>query len=348
MTRLLLVTGDLPPGFVGGVASWVHDLALAATAAGHRVTVLGRAGRDRSTERSWDAAQPYTVRRAWGRSWNRWRAWWIDLAGRALLADCDAVVFATWPLAVRLAPRAARAGLPVGIAFHGSDLTRLAAPPPALTTACRSARALLPVSRFLAGELQRLGQGESGVLKTPLPMPLPPPPPHAGDFDRRGLLCVARLTPLKGVDRAIRLARQLEVPLTVIGDGPEERALRALAGPETRFLGRLDRVATLSAYERHRACCLLSRTDSDGSGAEGFGLTLVEAQARGCLALGCRTGGIPEATGPGLLLDDPDAPDLDRVRRFLTDARQPERARTWATTHHSGPLAVAALMEALA
>ncbi len=341
MSRWLIVTGDLPPAFVGGVASFVDDLARAAVEAGHQVTVLGRAarGHQRAAARAWDAAAPYAVRRALGRSWGRWQAGWINLAGGGLLSKVDRVVFATWPLAAQLGPRARDRGLPVAIHFHGSDLTRLAAPDRAFRAALGSASALLPVSDFLASELDRLGFQATGRMPMPLRLPSPASPPG----DRAGLLCVARLTPLKGVDRAIRLAQALGTTLTVIGDGPEQAALQALAGPETRFLGRLDRVRTLTAYDQHAACLLLSREDADGSGAEGLGLTLIEAQARGCGAIGCRTGGIPEATGPGLVLDDPDAPDLTAVRRYLADPQAPARGRAWVEERHGGARAVACI-----
>ncbi|MCK6504151.1 glycosyltransferase family 4 protein [Myxococcota bacterium] len=353
MTRWLLVTGDLPPTFTGGVASWVDDLAGALVAGGDTVTVLGRAGRggDRVAERTWDLARPYPVRRMWSRSFAQWQAWWVDLHGASLLRDADAVLFSTWPLACRLGPRARARGLPVGVAFHGSDLTRLAAPSPAFRAAVDAATALLPVSRFLAGELARLGAGPATVLPMPLPL-VDEPAPSTG---RRGLLTVARLTPLKGVDRAIRLAQALGEELVVIGDGPALPALRAAAGPETRFLGRLDRAQTRAWYRACRACLLLSRTDTDGGGAEGLGLTLLEAMAQGAVAVGSGTGGVPEAVGTGLVLPDatldrlplPAPAELDALRRLLDDPLAGAQAAAWVWAHHGPARARATLTAAL-
>jgi len=80
---------------------------------------------------------------------------------------------------------------------------------------------------------------------------------------------------------------------------------------------------------------LLPRADADGSGAEGFGLCLAEAAGLGVPAVGARTGGVPEAVGPGLVVDDPD--DLDRslgaVRSFL-DRRPGPAAHVWAAASH--------------
>lgn len=336
--RWLIVTGDLPPSFTGGVASWVEDLASALVEQGDVVTVLGRAGG--SADAAWDAARPFAVRRVPGRSWARWQHWWTDLWGRGLLSEVDAVVFSTWPLARRLGPAAQARALPVAIAFHGSDLTRLEAPPEGFGSALRGA-ALLPVSAFLSGELLRLGAPAGRVLPMPLRVPALPERP------RRGLLCVARLTPLKGVDRAIRLAQALGEPLSVIGEGPELDRLRAIAGPETDFLGRRDRSSTLEHMAGCAATLLLSRADADGRGAEGLGLTLIEAMSLGCRAIASPTGGLVEAVGPGLVLADPDAPDLAMVWAFLADAEAPERARRWARSAHGPHACVAVLREAI-
>jgi len=356
MSPWLLVSGDLPPTFTGGVASWVEDLARALVAGGHQVTVLGRAGPAQATaaEARWDQAQPFAVHRAWGRSWQRWGARWMDLRGRRLLDQVDHVVFATWPMASVLGPRARARGLPVAIAFHGSDLTRLPAPTHAFCRAIGAATALLPVSHFLGTELSRLNATATAVLPMPLPLPaasLPPIPLPATpasttpDHSRKGLLCVARLTRLKGVDRAISLAHALDQPLTVIGDGPQAHRLRESAGPDVHFTGRLDRAQTLAWYGRSRACLLLSRPDTDGSGAEGLGLTLLEAQARGAVAIGSMTGGIPEAVGSGLALSDCDHPDLGAIQRLLDDPAAGVQAARWVAQHH-GPDRARSVLEA--
>lgn len=317
--KWLLVTLDFPPTFIGGIASWVWDLAHALHEAGEAVTVLAKGpGEDHL---------PFPVVRMHGRSWSCWQGLWAALYAGPVGRDTT-VVAATWRLATVLAPFVRGRLL---VAAHGSDLSRLRGAPPAFRRVARRADGWLPVSRFLAGELARLGVPDA----QPLPWPLRVNAPRAAV--RHGLVCAARLTALKGIDRAIRLARSLDEPLTVVGDGPER-----FDAPDVRFTGRLDRTATLAELARARAAVLLPRVDADGTGAEGLGLVLLEAAALGTPAIGCRTGGVPEAVGPGLLVD-PDRPDLDAVRALLADPLAGERARAWVTATHNPTRTLAAL-----
>ena len=338
------MTLDFPPVYTGGIASWAEDLAQALHARGEAVTVLARATPDSAAE---DQARPYPVRRMPGRSWARRQGLWALLSGISRLRSPNTlrVLFATWPLATLLGPAAAAAGASVGVAFHGSDLTRLATPNPSFARVIGAAGALLPVSAFLAGELERLGAPMERVTVLPMPLPMPEVRSAPGD----ALLTVARLTPLKGVERAILLARRLGRPLVVVGEGPEEARLRAAAeGTDTTFLGRLSRadIQRIPAA----AALLLPRADADGSGAEGLGLTLIEAAARGLPTIGCDTGGVAEAVGEGLLIrcpDDPDEADLAAVRALLSDPSAGARARAWARLHHGPEACLSALDAAL-
>ncbi len=302
-----LVTMDFPP-MDGGIASWAADTAAALTAAGEEVRV-------------------YTPRRVgsvgttplWGRSWQTWGHVWVAAQVLPRLKSGDRVVAATWPLAVSLIGRA-----DVSAVFHGSDLTRTAAQPG--LDAVKRGAVLLPVSRFLGGLL--------AAPHTVLPMPLAPAPRAIpGD----ALLAIARLGPLKGVDRAIRLAARCGRPLTVVGDGPARSALELLArdlGVRATFTGRLARAGI--PWDGHHAAVLLSRTDSDGTGAEGFGLVLVEAAARGIPTVGSPVGGLPEAA-MAVLAD----PDVDPLPEFGAGAR--EAAVEFVAARHGPERAVRVL-----
>ncbi len=341
MSRWLLITQDFPPDFTGGIASWVVDLALALSQGGHDVTVLAR---HTGSTTAADAAWPFAVVRMRGRSWGAWQGTWAALSAWPRLDSQTRVICATWPLAQVLSGWLR--GATLGVAFHGSDLTRLRTAPPTLHRVARSAAALLPVSRFLASELRRLLPDQDLPI-TVLPMPIMPPCAPTAPR-RRELVVLARLTPLKGADRAIRIASALNVPLRIIGEGKALPALRAAAeGAPVTFTGRLPRAEALAHLERAGAILLLPRVDVDGTGAEGLGLCLIEAALRETPAIGCMTGGVPEAVGPGLLLADPDDPDLDAIRALLSDADAGLAARQHALRHHGPDAALAALLSAL-
>jgi glycosyltransferase involved in cell wall biosynthesis len=327
---------DLPPHTVGGVAAWTADAAAALAADGHAVILYGRHDGD---SRVWDAARPHAVVRMRGRAWMRRQALWASLAVGPRLRRGDHLLCATWPVSTALRPLAAALGVPLLVGAHGSELTTWAAAPAALLGLGPHAR-WLPVSGFLSGELDRLGGAGWRRVTAPMPLDLGPAP---ASRPRSGLVCLARDTPLKGLDRAISLARALGEPLRLVGaHGPCEAAV-----PGLHALGPLPRRAARAALADARAAVLLPRTRADGLGAEGLGLALLEAAAAGTPAIGCHTGGVPEAVGPGLLLDDPDDPDISRVHAWLARPGRGAEARAWVTAHH-GPAAFRdALREAL-
>jgi glycosyltransferase involved in cell wall biosynthesis len=338
--KWLLVTLDFPPSYVGGVAAWAWDLAHALAASGDRVTVLAQSS---PSARAHDQALPFEVVRMRGRSWARWQGTWAAVSGLTRLDAHTTVVAATWRLATGLARWTQRAGARLLVAGHGSDLTRLTGPDEGFQRVVKVAGRWLVVSAFLAGEARRLGVPHDRIRVLPMPLVLDDRPPRTG---RQGLVCVARLTGLKGVDRAARLAGALGSSLTVVGDGPARAALEAQTnGLPVRFLGRLERSAAIDQLRRAAAAVLLPRTVEDGSGAEGLGLCLLEAAAQGVPAIGCRTGGVPEAVGPGLILEDPDEPDLSTVRAFLADPQAGARARDWVRATH-GPAHCLAVLRA--
>ena len=78
--------------------------------------------------------------------------------------------------------------------------------------------------------------------------------------------------------------------------------------------------------------------------ASGAVLVLLEAASVGLPVVGCATGGVEEAVGPGLLLSWPDDPvrSAEEVRAWWS----PERgmaAREWVSAHHGVHRTVAAL-----
>jgi glycosyltransferase involved in cell wall biosynthesis len=93
---------------------------------------------------------------------------------------------------------------------------------------------------------------------------------------RPAILAVGRLVGYKGLDVLLRAAGQLEATVVIVGRGPEEGRLRALAGPHTVFAGRVSDDDLVAYYHACDVFCLPSVTI-----AEAFGIVLLEAMACG-------------------------------------------------------------------
>ena len=176
-------------------------------------------------------------------------------------------------------------------------------------------------SRLTAARIRRYFNREATVLH---------PPVETGRFSREPVgahyMVLAELMAHKRIDVAVRAFNELRLPLLVVGDGPESRKLRRIAGPTVTFTGRIsdERVAELLA--RTRALVVTA--------TEEFGIAAVEALAAGRPVLALGEGGVRESvvegeTGsffercePGVL--------ADAVRRFDPLAIDPRACRAAA------------------
>jgi glycosyltransferase involved in cell wall biosynthesis len=153
-------------------------------------------------------------------------------------------------------------------------------------------------------------------------------------------LVVSALVPYKGVERAIRVCAARGAPLRVVGSGPDEGRIRALAGAGTRIDGWLSDEALRDAYRGCRA--LIQAHEED------FGIAPVEALAAGRPVVALRKGGASEivTSACGVLYDDPTDAGLDAAlsafesrafdpaalrRRALDFSREAYRARMTET-----------------
>jgi glycosyltransferase involved in cell wall biosynthesis len=97
---------------------------------------------------------------------------------------------------------------------------------------------------------------------------------------------VSELMAHKDIDVAIEAFNNLRLPLIVIGDGPDSRRLRKLAGPTIHFSGRLPDHAVAEIVQGARALIMTA--------VEEFGIVSVEAQAAGRPVIARRGGGALE------------------------------------------------------
>jgi glycosyltransferase involved in cell wall biosynthesis len=121
---------------------------------------------------------------------------------------------------------------------------------------------------------------------------------------------LAELMPHKRIDVAVRAFTRLRRPLTVIGDGPDARRLRRLAGPTVRFTGRIGDEEVAARLARARALVVTA--------TEEFGIAAVEAQAAGRPVLALSDGGVRETVVEGVTGAFFDAPDPDALAAAVT------------------------------
>jgi glycosyltransferase involved in cell wall biosynthesis len=110
----------------------------------------------------------------------------------------------------------------------------------------------------------------------------------------QSFLISGRQTPYKRFDLAIQACNQLKLPLSVIGDGPDNTRLHKLAGTTVSFLGRLPDDEQEKVFANSSALIF--------PGLDDFGITPVEAMAAGTPVIAYQAGGaldyiVPSKTG---------------------------------------------------
>jgi len=144
-----------------------------------------------------------------------------------------------------------------------------------------------------------------------------PPPVDTARFSaaqRRDdyYLFAGELVPYKRADLAVSACTALDRRLIVIGDGPDARRLRKIAGPRVEFLGRVSDEVLAQHYARCRALLF--------PGEEDFGIIPVEAMASGAPVICFGRGGandtvIPDVTG--IFFEEQTLEDMmEAIRRF--------------------------------
>lgn len=123
-------------------------------------------------------------------------------------------------------------------------------------------------SRYVQERIRANYHRESNVIYPPIDI-------HLAQRATPGTayLAAGRMVGYKRTDLLVRACNQLQSPLRVVGTGPEEKRLRAIAGPTITFLGHLQREQLWQEYSRCRA--LLFAADED------FGMVPLEAESCG-------------------------------------------------------------------
>ena len=155
----------------------------------------------------------------------------------------------------------------------------------------------------------------------------------------RDLLFAGRLVSDKGLFTLLHTLKKLTgenlyPSLTVAGDGPERLASEALVrelglDAQITFTGALKARELAQLMNQHRILVVPSRWD------EPFGIVAVEGIACGCVVVGSRSGGLPEAIGPcGVTFENGSADDLaDRLIALLNSNSRIDELRA-SSAHH--------------
>jgi glycosyltransferase involved in cell wall biosynthesis len=154
-------------------------------------------------------------------------------------------------------------------------------------------------STLTAARVRRYFGREATVLHPPVELERFGPGPVGEHY-----MVLAELMPHKRIDVAVRAFNRLRLPLLVVGDGPEGRRLRRLAGPTIGFTGRVSDERVAELLRTSRALVVTA--------AEEFGIAAVEALASGRPVIALAAGGVRESvrageTGAYYERDDPDA-----------------------------------------
>jgi len=146
----------------------------------------------------------------------------------------------------------------------------------------KRANYLLANSHWTAGNIRAAWGRESHTIYPPVKINRFAPAKERDDF----YLHVARLVPYKMTAEIIRAFNELNLPLIIVGDGPEMPRLQKLAKDNIKLLGyQTDEVVT-DLMNRARAFVYMA--------VEDFGIAMVEAQAAGCPVVAYGKGGAQE------------------------------------------------------
>jgi len=164
------------------------------------------------------------------------------------------------------------------------------------------------ISQAVSKRIERAYEREAPIIYPPVEVERFHPCPQRADY----YIAVSRLVAHKRIDLLVQAFSQLNLPLIVIGDGPELPKLKKIAAANIWFLGYQpdDKVVDLLGKARGFVC----------AAEEDFGIAIVEAQAAGCPVITYGQGGALETVSDGttglFFSEQSPASLIEAVQRF--------------------------------
>lgn len=190
--------------------------------------------------------------------------------------------------------------------------------------AARQPDKMVAISNVVADRIKRYYGRDSEVIFPPVELP-PPPKTKA---QRQGYIALGRHVPYKNLDLAVFGAKQTGRRLNVVGQGPDSRRLKRLAGGAStiRFVGHVSESQKQKLLAQARACIF--------PGVDDFGIVAVEALASGTPVIALAGGGALDTINSdcGVFFDQPTASSLiDAWGRFEELGFDPDACRRQAS-----------------
>jgi len=178
---------------------------------------------------------------------------------------------------------------------------------------------LIANSKNVQKRIKKFYRRESTVIYPPVSLPVIPTLHHTvrgrnlKTKQRDYHLSVGRLVRGKGIDVIVQAATQLNIPLKVVGMGPELNSLKAIAGKNVEFLGQVKDEELPKLYAGAISTIVASED-------EDFGIVPIESQACGTPVIAPRSGGFLETVidkKTGLLYGGPGMVNVDSLVEAL-------------------------------
>jgi glycosyltransferase involved in cell wall biosynthesis len=142
-------------------------------------------------------------------------------------------------------------------------------------------------SEFVRRRIAKVWRRHAEVIHPPVETSLFTPSTEIDDY----YLWVGAMVPYKRPDLAVEAFTANGLPLLMVGQGSMLKRLKARAGPNVRFVDRLDFTALRRAHARARAFVITAEED--------FGIAPVEAMASGRPVIALGRGGALDTVVPG-------------------------------------------------